>query len=259
MAGFKYGWRPQRPDQRDYLFAAAPEVLKRIPSEVDLRPTGHLPPVFDQGPIGSCTANAIAGAVAYDRSRQGLAGATRTPSRLMIYYDEREIEGTILSDSGAALRDGIKSMVTTGTCFEDGPDGWPYDVTRYQVKPPANCYAAALHDRAMYYSSVTQSAQQVRGCLASGFPVVFGFTVYESFGTDAVARTGFAPMPGLNEAMVGGHAVMIVGYRDSTRNFLCRNSWGPGWGIAGYFWLPYEYVLSKYLAADFWMLRTISP
>ena len=90
-----------------------------------------------------------------------------------------------------------------------------------------------------------------------GRPFVFGFTVYESFEGPDVARTGVVPMPGHQEKSVGGHAVMAVGYDDSTQTFLVRNSWGSGWGLGGYFMIPYAYLTNHGLANDFWTIKRV--
>ena len=104
-------------------------------------------------------------------------------------------------------------------------------------------------------SRLTQSLVLMKGCLASGFPFVFGFTVYESFESNAVASSGIVPMPAPNEKIVGGHAVVLVGYNDAVDRFRVRNSWGTRWGQKGYFEMPYLYVTSGSLASDFWVVQ----
>ena len=177
------------------------------------------------------------------------------PSRLFIYYNERVMEGTVNEDSGAQIRDGIKSVAQQGDCPETL---WPYDITKFAVKPPAQCYQQALKFKALQYQRLSQILNQLKGCLASGYPFVFGFTVYSSFESQQVAQTGHAPMPSPPEASVGGHAVMAVGYDDSQNWFIVRNSWGVGWGMQGYFTLPYAYLLEQNLANDFWTIRIVS-
>lgn len=247
-----YGWVPDLPDHRDHLYAAPPETLQTLPPSADLRP--ECPPVYDQGQLGSCTANAIAAAVEFDQMKQKLAQVF-APSRLMIYYDEREIEGTVSSDSGAQIRDGIKSVGTQGVCPEDE---WPYDITKFADKPPDNCYSDAVQYRAVSYQSVVQDLNQMKGCLAAGYPFVLGFSVYESFESQEVAQTGHAPMPTPGEQQIGGHAVVAVGYEDSNQWFIMRNSWGTGWGMEGYFTLPYAYLTQSNLASDFWTIRLVA-
>jgi C1A family cysteine protease len=246
----RYGWIPDLPDDRDHLYAAPPAFLSALPPYMDLRV--KCPDVYNQGMLGSCTANAIGGAIEFDRLKQGLPDFV--PSRLFIYYNERVIEGTVELDSGAMLRDGIKSVASQGVCPE--PE-WPYDISKFAVKPSAQAYEDAESDRAVSYQSLIQDLNQMRGCLASGYPFIFGFTVYESFESDAVTQTGHVPMPGPIERAVGGHAVMAVGYDDVSQTFLVRNSWGTGWGIAGYFTMPYTYLIQPGLASDLWTIRIV--
>jgi C1A family cysteine protease len=247
----QYGWIPDQPDQRDYVYAAPPQFLAALPHFIDLR--AQCPAVYNQGALGSCTANAIAAAIEFDRKRQILSDFV--PSRLFIYYNERVIEGTVESDSGAQLRDGIKSVASDGVCPE--PE-WPYAIEKFRYKPSAKAYKDAKLDRAVSYQSLIQDLNQMKGCLASGYPFIFGFTVYPSFESEAVAHTGLAPMPGWGERPIGGHAVMAVGYDDANQRFLVRNSWGPAWGMQGYFTLPYAYLIQPgLLAQDFWTIRLV--
>jgi C1A family cysteine protease len=247
----RYGWIPDLPDQRDHLYAAPPPVLRKLPPSVDLRP--KCPPVFDQGRLGSCTANALAAAYLFDLRRQK-ASRRFIPSRLFIYYNERVIEGTTASDSGAQLRDGIKSITKLGVCNEPL---WPYETLRYAKKPPPEAYHDALDHQALEYQRVAQEGFQMKGCLATGFPFVFGFMVYETFEAPAVARTGRVPMPAPGEVPVGGHAVMAVGYDDKRQAYLCQNSWSTAWGEQGFFWMPYAYLGDAQLVRDLWTIRSV--
>ena len=239
-----YGWIPDRPDHRDYLYSAiAPKV--KLPSKVDLRP--QCPPVENQGRLGSCTANALAGNLQFLEVAD--AEVYKDLSRLFIYYNERAIEGTVAYDSGAMLRDGIKVLAKFGVCPESS---WPYDIAQFTRKPPAACYKEGLKRRITSYHRL-QALGEMLNCLAEGFPFVFGFTVYESFETLKVAKTGIVPMPKKTEKVLGGHAVMAAGYDQEKKRFLVRNSWGPEWGQGGYFTIPYAYLES--LADDFWTIR----
>jgi C1A family cysteine protease len=243
----RYGWNPDLPDHRDQVYSA-PTTISVSPA-VDLR--GSCPPVYDQGQLGSCTANAIAGAIEFDRKKQRLSDFV--PSRLFIYYNERVMEGTVGSDSGAQIRDGIKSVNKIGAPPETD---WPYVIAKFTDKPPPKAYTDAKLDRAIQYQKIVQTLAQLQGCLASGFPYVFGFTVYESFESPTVARTGIMPMPAPGEKKVGGHAVMAVGYNTATRMTIVRNSWGSSWGQSGYFMMPFEFMLSPN-CSDIWTIRSV--
>ena len=246
----RYGWRRDQPDQRDRPFARAKiETLATLPASIDLRP--GCPAVYDQLELGSCTANAAAGAIQFDDTLQKLPAVM--PSRLFIYYNERSIEGTTASDAGASIRDSIKSVAQWGVPPETE---WPYDPTQLTVEPPATVYADAGKHLALVYESIDQDLNELKACLAAGYPFLFGFTVYQSFESDATAKTGIVRYPGFFERPVGGHAVMAVGYQDADQMFVCRNSWGADWGGAGYFFFPYKYMLSR-LASDFWTIRTV--
>jgi C1A family cysteine protease len=254
-----FGWVRDLPDARDLVFSA-PVPTVPLPPTIDLR--DQCTPVYDQGKLGSCTANAIAAAIDFERIRQGLQPFY--PSRLFVYYNERSMEHTVESDSGAQLRDGIKSVSKIGACSESSASGtpgeaiWPYEIDQFDQQPPKPCFAEAKLDRVLAYMRVPQTLAQLKGCLASGYPFVFGFSVYASFETDDVAATGDAPMPTPGEEMIGGHAVMVVGYDDTIERFIVRNSWGAGWGDQGYFTLPYAYVVDSQLASDFWTMRLVS-
>jgi C1A family cysteine protease len=248
----RYGWVRDLPDHRDFIFSAPMAVQSALPAKVDLR--SQCPPVYDQGQLGSCTANAIAGALQFDELKEKLPNPF-VPSRLFIYYNERVIEGTVGSDSGAQLRDGVKAAAKLGVCPETE---WPYDINKFIDKPPPQAFSDARHDLASNYLRIPQVLSQMKGCLAAGYPFVFGFTVYQSFESPAVATSGMVPMPKPAEKVLGGHAVCAVGYDDSQQAFIVRNSWGPKWGKKGYCFMPYTYLTDAQLASDFWTLRRIA-
>ena len=248
----RYGWLPDLPDQRDHLYAAPIVNLTTLPPKTDLR--SKCPPIYDQGQLGSCTANGIAAALQFDRMKQKLT-PNFNPSRLFIYYNERVIEHTVDTDSGAQIRDGIKSVGHQGDCPETE---WPYDIAKFAKKPSAGCYKDAIKYHAVQYQRVVQTLNQMKGCLASGYPFVFGFTVYESFEGQPVAKSGTVPMPAPSEKVLGGHCVVAVGYDDGHQRFIVRNSWGTGWGTKGYCTMPYAYLTDANLASDFWTIRLVS-
>jgi C1A family cysteine protease len=259
-----FGWKPDLPDARDHYFAVQYKTMKTLPLKVDLR--SKCPPVYSQGEIGSCTANAIAGAIEFERKKAGQKPAF-TPSRLFIYYNERSMEGSVANDAGAVIRDGIKSVSKQGVCTEKL---WTYDATpaitdggpwpagaKPAQKPPKACYTAALDYQAIQYQRVMPILSQMKGCLAEHNPFVFGFTVYESLYDDNDVPRKVIPMPGPKDKLLGGHAVLAVGYDDATQQFIVRNSWGAHNQDKGYFYMPYSYLTDNDLADDFWVIKLI--
>ena len=243
-----YGWLPDLPDHRDLMYSAIAPKISRLPDQVDLRSTCS--PVENQGSLGSCTANALAGALEFLELQK--AAIFVDLSRLFIYYNERVIEGTVKEDSGAFLRDGIKSLAKQGVCPEAE---WPYQISSFKKKPTAKCYKDAKKHQITSYHRIS-TIDEMRTCLADGFPFVFGFTVYEAFESAAVAKTGVLNMPRPDERVVGGHAVMAVGYENRAKRFILRNSWDTDWGMKGYFTMPYDYLdPAGNLADDFWTIR----
>jgi C1A family cysteine protease len=250
----KYGWKPDLPDNRDHLFCKLNQEasVNYLPTSVDLRP--YCSSVENQGSLGSCTSFAIAGALEFLDIKNKMTNPHKF-SHLFIYYNERAIEGTIKQDSGAQIRDGIKSLVQSGCCIESI---WPYNISRFTQKPNANAYKQALPHKLLTYQRIV-TLNDMKTCLAAGFPFVFGFSVYSSFESQQVANTGIVPMPKTNEQLLGGHAVCAVGYNDKDKTILVKNSWGTSWGQKGYFTLPYDYISNNNLADDMWTLRkTIS-
>ena len=243
----KMGWIPDYPDHRDVLYGTIHKIPAILPSSIDLRSTCSK--VENQGDLGSCTANALAGAIEYLENKDCVKFLEA--SRLFIYYNERVIEHSVNSDSGAMIRDGIKTLSRQGVCSEPS---WPYDISKFAKKPSQKCYSEALNHQILKYARLN-TVDEMRACLAAKFPFVFGFSVYDSFESQEVSKTGIVPMPGKNEALLGGHAVLAVGYDDATRRFLVRNSWGEDWGMAGYFTMLYDYLADRNLSEDFWTIR----
>lgn len=250
----KYGWKKDKKDDRDHkrIFNLGRQL--DVITKVDLRPS--MPPVYDQGQLGSCTANSSGAAYQYDQIIQKEA-TNWTPSRLFIYYNSRKLEGTINEDSGAEIRDAIKSIADPGVCPEV-PD-WPYDISKFTECPPQSCYDTAQNHKAVQYQRIDQTLDQLKSALISGFPIVFGFAVYSSFESASVEKTGIVPMPNVkSETLLGGHSVICTSFDDSTQRFGCANSWGPNFGDKGYIYMPYEYLTNSDLADDFWIIQRIS-
>jgi C1A family cysteine protease len=242
------GWRRDQPDHRDRSFPLR-LTIAQVPPAADLTP--ECPSVRDQGELGSCVANATLEAAGFLWSRAGKPDPEL--SRLDLYWQTRAAEGTPpAEDSGCQIRDAMKVLARLGACLEST---WPYDVGRFAEEPPAPARAEALEHQAQVYYRCP-SLRTIKASLAQGFPVVGGFTVFESIWDDAVSSSGDIPYPPPSDGAVGGHAVLFVGYDDDRQILRLQNSWGTGWGRGGRGTLPYRYVRDG-LADDFWTLRRV--
>ncbi|TRZ53276.1 peptidase [bacterium] len=242
-----YGWIPDLPDQRDFSYKRLALGLPPIPEKIDLR--NLCSPVENQENLGSCTAQALVGNLEFLKLKS--LKKLINFSRLFLYYNERVISHSTDADSGASLRDGIKTLKKLGDCIEDL---WPYDLKKFANKPPVIAYKNAKNYQIISYYRLHTLAE-MKHTLSSGWPFVFGFAVYESFELKKTARTGIVLMPKKDERLLGGHAVLAIGYDDSKKWFIVRNSWGKKWGDQGYFYMPYKYFASPAFASDFWTIR----
>ena len=239
----KYGWVRDLPDQRDKPFLTT--LTGVLPKSVNL--ISDCPTIYNQGQLGSCTANAISAHLDFNRHKQGEKFIY--PSRLFIYYNERLADGDVDSDGGSSIRESAKTVAQQGAC----PEGeWPYDISKFTDKPSIGCYSNAVQYEALTYMSLIQEELNMKSCLAEGFPFVCGVSVYESF---EAATDGNVPMPKDSEQLMGGHAILIVGYTPTS--WVFRNSWGTAWGQDGYGTLPLAYLLNPNLSDDRWTLRIV--
>lgn len=251
----RYGWIPDFPDRKnDKVFV--PKALRLDP--VGNLPVEHLPPVFNQGHLGSCTgASTGRGSVMYLIFKEGQP--RNLMSALFAYYNARQLEGNERSDSGAQIRDVLKGIIKWGLCAESL---CPYDINRFSVKPSDRAYHDARFTTIDSYERIDEVGDarimHAKLAIASGWPINFGFTVYQSFETQEVAQSGVLPMPRDSESVVGGHAVWAWGWDDSRAAFRIRNSWGDDWGIHGDFWMPYDYFKDDGLVTDLWVPKSVT-
>ncbi len=250
LTGFGYGTAKDKHDRRDHVYE--PRACA-ISAKVDLR--SHMPPVYNQRHLNSCSANAIAAALWFEERHRHNNPRHPSPSRLFIYYNERAIEGIIAHNDPVSLRDGYKTVARQGVCVEHM---WPYDVRRFRRRPLNQCYRTAVEHKAIRYARVEQTLKSLRACLADGQPIAAGFEVHSTFKSELTKRTGVVPLPGGREKTLGGHAMLLVGYMDDSRHFVVRNSWGLNWGDQGYCYVPYDYILNSELAWDFWTVAKVT-
>jgi hypothetical protein len=253
----KWGWKRQLPDHRDFKFSARPSIMRTLPESVDQRPDNI--PCYDQGNEGSCTGNAASAVARWALQKQSHPELF-VPSREGIYQQALIREGSWGSDNGAYLRDVMWAVATKGVWPEDkagDPANQPYTEHGYDDVPSSASLIYGEQHQGLVYCAVEQSLCAMQGVLASGYPFMFGFSVFSSF--EAIGSDGMMPMPGPRESLLGGHAVVAVGYNNATRRFIVRNSWGTGWGAGGYFYMPYEYAINPDLSDDFWVLQQIEP
>ena len=220
----------------------------KLPEAVDLSTSPKMPPVFNQGNLGSCTAQAFT--AVYHFLKPGFLG-----SRLFLYYNERMLENDIPNDSGATLYSGVACLKKYGICLESL---YPYIIADFTKPPSAAIYKAALPNRLVKAQNLPNSIASMQNALASGFPFVVGLAIYTEFESAIVSKTGVVPMPKASSSFLGGHAVVVVGYDNKTRRFKVRNSWGVGWGVKGYFFLPYQYLQKTNLSSDLWVLSSVT-
>lgn len=219
-------------------------IIKQLPDVIDN--STKLPPVFDQGDIGSCTANALVSA--YYVEDPSFIG-----SRLFLYYNERSLDNDIKLDQGSTISQGINALTKFGLCKESS---WQYDTTKLTEKPIQECYLEAKNNEVIVASHLTPNELAIKNCLAGDNVIVLGITVYDSF--ERIDSTGIVPMPNSNDTVLGGHAIVIVGYDNQKRLWKCLNSWGTTFGNNGFFYLPFEYITDKYLVSDIWIINKVS-
>jgi len=253
MSHRRYGTRPDLPDHRDSWWTPPKGRLTTLPPQVDLR--RHCPPIYNQGLLNSCSAHALGAALWFEGLKRDLKPALR-PSRLFLYYNERSIERDPRCNVPVCLRDGHKALKRFGVCKESQ---WRYVIGKFSIRPPEKCFQAAAAVQLTEYARVKRDLQHLKACLASGCPFTMGMSVYESFESSRVKRTGIVPMPKPDERLLGGHAVLVVGYREDNQSFIVRNSWGAKWGRGGYCFMPYDYLMSrKHYAWDFWTILELA-
>ena len=243
-------YRPDKKNPNDKVFKSSQFSADNLPPKVDLRP--YMTPVENQGDSNSCTANAMAGAYEYLGKRFNHQDSH--VSRLFIYYNARDLDGDPQKDEGTYLRSCIKVLKKYGTCSEQT---WPFDLHRISTSPEKTAYNEAANFLVEDAYRVDIDLDKMRSCLAEGYPFTFGLELFASF--QNAGLHGLIPMPDPNKDQHdGGHAMLCVGYSDSDKVFIVRNSWGDDWGDRGYCYIPYDYMTNPDLNGDLWSIRRVT-
>jgi C1A family cysteine protease len=218
------------------------QIPLNLPESVDLR--SKCPPVYDQGNLGSCTACSVVAAHQFlNKNHYG--------SRLFLYYNTRLLDKTIKFDAGSTLTQTINAGKKFGICPETN---WRYIPTKFRNRPTSSSYSTGRKNMIFEAEPIMPTISQLKACLAEGYPFVCGILVYSSFLSGEVKKTGRVPMPKPGDEILGGHAIVCVGYNQE--GWIMRNSWGPKWGDRGHFYLPFSYLIDE-MAADFWKITKV--
>lgn len=238
-----YNHRPDTLDIRDLAYR--PKLIMaeaHIPESTDLE--NKLPSCWDQLDLGACTGHGSIGAMVFIHPDKMF-------SRLKAYYNGRVIEGDVCEDNGAQIRDVVQGLAQAGVCEETQ---WPYNTDTFASPPPIVTENSAFETKISQYLRVSD-IEDYKQCLAEGFPVILGFTVYSNFESEEMTQSGILTLPGTNDSVLGGHCVLGIGYDETTRRAKIRNSWGTGWGpFSGNFFMDYDYFTN--LVSDMWTIRS---
>lgn len=245
----KGGYIKDKVDTRDFIYKVNKNIVKtKLPAKFTLSKT--MPPVLDQSSLGSCVSNAVCNALGFLNLKMNKP--INLKSRLFNYYNTRVLEGTVNSDSGCQIRNAIKTSNKTGNCYDTT---WPYEISRFQYKPPNDAYTEAARHKITVYQRVEQNRNAIKACLISGYPIITGFICYNTLFNPSVERTGDIISPTRRDYIIGGHCVLITGYNDVTQRYEIMNSWGTDWGNKGYGTIPYSYIENPNYAFDFWQMQ----
>ena len=210
---------------------------------IDLR--ANFGVLYDQGKIGSCTANALCSIFEYDATN-GFKG-----SRLFLYYNERIFINETEKDEGAFIEDGIRALKIYGLCSEKD---WEYKIENVFIKPPEEVYIKAKNNFLIEAININNNLKTIKEWLNKNEPITVGIAIYSNFMSFTATKTGIITKPSKSDTFIGGHAVVICGYDDFKQLFILRNSWGDYWGDNGYFYLPYDYITNTNLCNDLWII-----
>jgi C1A family cysteine protease len=246
-----YKFQPSHPLDKVYHSVSSVSIL---PTKTSFSLASKITTILDQGNLGACVSNAFAQYILTNTANKVLI------SRLYHYYTGRLLSGlSNLEDTGLYIRDACSIIASVGACPEST---WPYNITQFAVMPPLPAFQGSKYFKTYSYTLIAQNLTSLQNYLmTTNTPIIFGLNVYSSFMTKTVGNTGIIPMPNKNtETLEGGHCMLLIGFNNTTQQFLCVNSWGRAWGCnatggatgsRGFCLLPYAYILDPTLCSDF--------
>jgi C1A family cysteine protease len=245
------GYIKDKYDARDYIYKAN-NFKWGFPLKFNLK--GLMPPVLNQGNLGSCVSNAVSNVLRYTdiKNKRTNNLNIKIYSRLFNYYNTRVLENSIFKDNGCQIRNAIKVINKIGSTDEKF---WPYIITKFQDKPNKLSYDDAIKRKITKYRRVNQNQYDIKSCINLGYPIIIGILCFSSMFTINVSKTGNIPYPKSDQQILGGHCIILVGYDDTTQTYEFQNSWGTDWGNKGYGKIPYKFVENPNYATDFWMIE----
>ena len=234
--------RVEKPNYKNY------DGIQKLPSSVDLRQ--KCPPIYDQGNLGSSVANVLCSAYSFDN-------LTFEGSRLFVYYNEKTLNGLNNGENNkpdvqSSIEHGINALGKYGICDEKF---WQYNTSKFATTPQIDAYTNAKSHEIISNEplNIKQDLNNIKACLAEGLPICLGIKVYTQFDSDIASKTGLIFMP--SSKVLGGHAILIVGYDDEKYSFIFRNSFGTSWGENGYGYIGYDYITNPDQTTDLWVIR----
>lgn len=228
------GAHPSPEDSRDYKVSMfIPVIDEAFPDEFSIT---YDPLIYNQGEFGMCVSFSCASIKESQEYRERGVQNRYAPGFI---YGNRRISD--FQGEGMFPREALKVLTTDGVpLWNDFPIMGTYPTCAKAVeKDKARLLQLAKPQIIKSYVSI-QSDVEVKTALMNWGPVLMVVAVRQSF---FKPDHGYTPCPGVNEKILGHHAVTIVGWKKFKGQdlFIVNNSWGPAWGDYGKFYLPTDY------------------
>lgn len=210
---------------------SSPVLQQGLPSSYDLRP--QLTPVKNQGSCGACWAFATVGVLeglirmrsgaVTDLSEQFLVSCNRDNwscnGGWFAHDYHKDKIAQLQSEAGAVVESDMPYTATNGTCIPVSQHPYKISSWSYVGRSSSAPSVEEIKQAILNYGPVTAAV-----CAGDAFTNYRG-GIFETDETSVCAKEGYVPV---------NHAVVLVGWDDSQRVWIMRNSWGPNWGENGY-------------------------